>query len=383
VPRFITANVSSGRVESVVNSTGTVKPVKSVTVGAFVSGPIAEIYVDFNSPVKKGDLLAKIDPRLLSAMVDRDRATLATQKAELHRVEALLQQARNNEARAKKLLAVNKDYLSDTEADQYQFNRVTLEAQRELALASITQAEATLKNSQANLDYTDIRAPVDAIVTDRKVDPGQTVAASFQTPELFILAPDMDKHMHVYASVDEADIGLISAARDRGEAVKFTVDAYPGDLFEGKVYQIRMSSTTNQNVVTYPVVIEAPNPNLKLMPGMTTNISFRIEAKENVLRVPAAALRYVPISAHVRPEDKYRIDGLATPTDAPSQRSASEKVEMAKSRQRRLIWVQDGELLKAVPVVLGIIENQFAEIIEGDLADGQAVVTGIDTSPVK
>src|SRR5207247_6022950 len=139
---------------------------------------------------------------------------------------------------------------------------------------------------------TEIRSPVDGIVIERKVDPGQTVAASFQTPELFIVAEEMEKHMHVFASVDEADIGLIRAAQERGQVVKFTVDAYPGDLFDGKIHQIRKNSTTTQNVVTYPVVIEAPNKHLKLFPGMTANITFQIERKESALRVPAAALRF-------------------------------------------------------------------------------------------
>ena len=307
IPVYTTALVTRGKVETVVNSTGTVKPVRSVTVGAFTSGPIAEVLVDFNSAITKGQLLAKIDPRLAAASVDRDRAILATQKADLTRVRAQLQQARNNEVRAKNLAGVNKDYLSGTEMDQYKFATLVLEAQEQLADASILQAEATLKNSLANLDYTNIISPVDGIVIERKVDPGQTVAASFQTPELFIVAPEMEIHMYVYASVDEADIGLISTAKERGKPVKFTVDAYPGDLFVGQIFQIRKSAATTQNVVTYPVVIESPNIDLKLMPGMTANISFQIEEKANVLRVPASALRFMPTPAQARPEDKHFI----------------------------------------------------------------------------
>lgn len=378
--KYTTASISRGRVETVVNSTGTIKPVRSVSVGAFTSGPIAEIYVDYNSPVKKDSLLAKIDPKLLAAARDRDKAALDTQKAELKRVEALFQQAVNNEKRAHKLMDINKDYLSDTEMDQYRFAEMTAAAQVNLAKASIAQAEATLKNSEANLGYTDIKSPVDGIVIERKVDPGQTVAASFQTPELFIIAPDMDKHMHVYASVDEADIGLIRSAQEKGRSVKFTVDAYPGDLFEGKIYQIRKSSTTTQNVVTYPVVIETPNPHLKLFPGMTANITFEIEGRENVLRLPAAALRFLPTIAQVRPEDKGYVEDAAAdlPTGGP-QKSATEKADASKRRQFRHVWVQDGLLLRAVPVTLGLIENQYAEIVGGDLVEGQAIVTGVET----
>jgi HlyD family secretion protein len=377
LPKYVTASVSIGRVEAVVNSTGTVKPVRTVSVGAFTSGPIAEVKVDFNSIVKKNDLLALIDRRLLAAFADRDRAALETQKADKTRVEALLQQALNNEERARKLRAVNKDYISETEIDQFHFTRLTYEAQRNLATASIAQAEATLKNSEANLDYTEIRSPADGIVIERKVDPGQTVAASFQTPELFTIGLEMDKYMHVYASVDEADIGLIRQAKQRGRLVKFTVDAYPGDLFEGRVDQVRLNSTTTQNVVTYPVIIVAPNPDLKLMPGMTANISFEIEAKENVVRVPAAALRFTPLSAQARPEDRHYLEPLMAGTPEGNRRSADEKAEQARKRQRRIVWVQDGEWLRAVPVVLGLMENHYAELLTGDLHDGQDVVTGV------
>jgi HlyD family secretion protein len=378
--KYLTAEVNRGRVETVVNSTGTVKPVRTVAVGAFVSGPLTEVYVDFNSVVKKGDLLAKIDPRLYDAAVARDRAALATRKAELARVEATLQQAKNNEGRARKLRAINEDYLSDTEMDQFRFTRQGEEANRELALAAITQAEANLENSLANLGYTEIRSPVDGIVISRKVDPGQTVAASFQTPELFTVAPEMEQHMHIFASVDEADIGLIREAQDSSRAVKFTVDAYPNDLFEGTIYQIRKNGTTEQNVVTYPVVIEAPNPDLKLMPGMTANISFLIEAKEDVVRVPAAALRFIPLPAQVRPEDRHLLEPTMNRPDEGGKPSASEKAEAARKRQRRLIWVQDGDLLRALPVTLGLVENKYAELVEGDLKVGDAVVTGVDSS---
>jgi HlyD family secretion protein len=379
--KFRTAVVSRGRVETVVNSTGTIKPVRSVIVGAFVSGPIEKVFVDYNSVVKKGDLLARIDPRLLTATVERDRATLATQKAELARIDALLQQSKNNEERARKLLAVNKDYLSDVEMDQYYYTRLSQEAQLNLAKASISQAEANLKNSVQNLEYTNIVSPVDGIVIECKVDPGQTVAASFQTPELFVVAPEMEKHMHVFASVDEADIGLIRGAQQKDLAVKFTVDAYPEELFEGKIYQIRKNSTTTQNVVTYPVVVVAPNPDLKLLPGMTANLSFQIEAKEDVLRVPTAALRFFPLPAQIHPEDRHYLEGVpSAEADGAARLSAGEKAAAARNRQKRLVWVREGDLLRAVPVTLGLSDNQQAELLEGNLSEGQAVVVGAESA---
>jgi HlyD family secretion protein len=375
--KYLTATLARGRVEAVVSSTGTVKPVRSVSVGAFTSGPIAEIYVDFNSPVKKDQIIARIDPKLAAAAVDRDEAALETQKAERDRIFALLQQARRDEDRAARLIKINKDFLSETEMDKYHFSTLSLEAQLKLADANITQARANLKNSEANLGYTKIISPVDGIVIERKVDPGQTVAASFQTPELFIVAPEMDKRMHVFASVDEADIGLIRTAQQQGRTARFTVDAYPSDIFEGKIYQVRKNSTTTQNVVTYPVVIEAPNPDLKLMPGMTANISFLIEAKNDVLRVPASALRFVPTAEEVVPEDRHHVEALTPKEEEGGRRSAMEKAEQARNRQRRIVWVQEGQLLRAYPVVLGLIENRYAEVLEG-LKEGLVVVTGAE-----
>lgn len=380
VPKYLTVIVSRGPVATVVTSTGTIKPVQSVSVGAFTSGPIKEVRVDFNSVVKKGDVLALIDPRLAQATLDHDLAALEAVTADLGRLDAMVQQAKNNERRSKKLAAINKDYIADTDMDTYLYTRLQNEAQYRLGQATVKQAEATLANSKANLEYTRIISPVDGIVINREVDPGQTVAASFQTPELFIVAPDMDKHMYVYASVDEADIGQIQAAQQRGQVVKFTVDAYPGDLFEGKVHQIRKNSTTTQNVVTYPVVIESPNPGLKLLPGMTANITFQIETKEDVLRVPAAALRFVPLPAQVRPEDRHYVESLPTAAPESGQKStASEKANQSRKRRQRIVWVKDGDLLRAVPVTLGLIENQFAELVDGDLAEGQQVVTGVET----
>ncbi|HVS40523.1 MAG TPA: efflux RND transporter periplasmic adaptor subunit [Gemmataceae bacterium] len=378
--KYLTATVSRGRVETVVNSTGTIKPVRTISVGAFTSGPIAEVYVDYNSRVKEGCMLAEIDDKLPAAAVEHDKAALDAQRADLARVQALLEQAKNNEDRARKLFAVNKDYISDTEMDQYLFARITAEKQVALSAASVKQAEAQLQNSRDNLGYTKIRSPEDGIVMERKVDPGQTVASSYQTPELFTIGVEMEKHMFVYASVDEADVGQIREAQKQGRSVSFTVDAYPGDLFTGKIEQIRLNSTTTQNVVTYPVVIDAPNLDVKLMPGMTANLTFQIDAKDDVLRIPAAALRFAPQPSQVRPEDRRYLDGLpANSSEAAPKSTAVEKVEKAHNRQNRRVWIKDGDLLRAVPVTLGLVDNQNAEIVTGDLKEGQLVVTGNDS----
>jgi HlyD family secretion protein len=381
-PRFQEEEVSRSRIIFHVNSTGTVQPVLSVHIGSFASGPIEQLYVEFNQPVKKGQLLAKIDPRLYDSNVQRDKAALLTRKADVDRVKALLEQAVRDEQRAKALRAENHDYVSDTEMDQFRFNRLSLDAQLKLAIAAVKQAEASLDNSLANLEYTEIRSPVDGIVIDRKIDPGQTLASQFQTPELFVVAPDMKKEMYVFASVDEADIGLIRQAQDQRQPVHFTVDAYPDDLFAGTIHQIRMSSTTTQNVVTYPVVVSAPNPELKLLPGMTANISFQIKEEANVLRVPNAALRFFPKPEHVRPEDRPVLEGLAPKTDKDKNEtvpSAGEKVAASRKRNRRHVWALDGELLRAVEIETGISDGQYTAVVSGDLAAGQKVVTGLAT----
>ena len=229
---------------------------------------------------------------------------------------------------------------------------MSLDASLKLAEASVKQAEANLSNSQANLDYTEIVSPVDGIVIDRKIEPGQTLAASFQTPELFVIAPDMEKKMYIFASVDEADIGLIRKADEGEKPVRFTVDAYPDDLFEGSIEQIRYSATANQNVVTYPVVVVAPNPDLKLLPWMTANLSFEVEKREDCVLIPNAALRFYPNREHVRAEDLKILDGSdERDDDNDDVQSATQQFKAASQRNRRHVWVQDGAKLRAIEVV--------------------------------
>lgn len=382
LPTWKQAETKRGRIIAVVNSTGTVKPVLSVQIGSFVSGPIKDLYVDFNQEVDKDELLATIDPRIYEASVARDEAVLATSKAEVDRAEAQLQQAINNEVRAHALLEENEDFVSDQELDQLKFNRIALEAALKVARASIDQAQANLDNSRANLGYTEIRSPVSGMIIDRKIDPGQTLAAQFQTPELFVVAPNMREKMHIYASVDEADIGLIRTAREAGRPVHFTVDAYRDDLFEGTIEEIRFSSTELQNVVTYPVIVAAENSDLKLLPGMTASISFRVDESENVIRIPNAALRFYPDIKHVRQEDRKLLEGKNWEQEAEENAhvvlSAAEKAEARKQRNRRHVWVVEGELLRAIEVETGLSDSKYTELVAGELHEGQQLVTGIE-----
>lgn len=378
--RYRTAEVSEGEIIAVVNSTGTVKPVSQVTIGSFVSGPIEELFVEFNQQVEKGEVLATIDPRIYAANVARDEANLATRMAEKERIEADLQRAVNDEKRARRLQSQNGGYISESELDQIHFGRKSLEAQLRIAEASINEAKAALENSNANLEYCQIRAPVAGTVIDRKIDPGQTLASQFQTPELFVIAPDMQKEMHVFASVDEADIGFIRAARDAGQPVEFTVDAYPDDLFHGKIWQIRQSSTVAQNVVTYPVVVAAPNENLKLMPGMTANLSFTIESREKAIRIPNSALRFYPDRELVHPDDQKVLDGesLLEQDNAVDETPADAKVKAQLKAATRHVWFEEAGKLRAIEVKVGISDYKNTELIEGDLKVGRPLVIGLE-----
>lgn len=382
-PAYRSKPVVSGDIVLYVNSTGNVEPVLRVTVGAVVSGPIQELYVDFNEKVKKDQLMAKIDPRLFESVVLRDRATLETRNAEVLRAEARLQQAINSEERAKKLVKKNASLISDTEVDEMRFSRMAAEAELSVAKTAVQQAQASLDNSEANLGYTEIRSPVDGVVIDRKIDEGQTLAAQFQTPELFIVAPEMGHRMFIYASVDEADIGLIRQAKEMQNPVTFTVDAYPGEIFEnGIIREVRLSSTEESNVVTYPVVVETPNEEMKLLPGMTASLSFQVEEKNSIVKIPNAALRfYPPNRKHVHPDDHKILDGVEEANEQSTDqeaadRSAQERAEASINGQKRHVWVFDGKLLRARAIEVGISDSRYTELISGELKDGDELVVG-------
>jgi HlyD family secretion protein len=383
VPRFTTAKVTTGKIETVVNSTGPIKPIQTFSVGAFVPGPIQDILVGFNDTVKKNQVLAKIDPLLLKSQLDQAMANLDVQKADCARIDAQLKQAERAEARAVALQKTNKDYISDQELDQLHYATVALVAQKNLSEANIQAAQASVNYAKKNLEFTNVISPVDGIVLDRKVEPGQTLATQYQTPELFILAPHLDI-MHVYAAVDEADLGQIRAAQEQNRPVKFTVDAYPEDVFTGTIKQVRMNATTTSNVVTYPVIVEAKNPGHKLAPQMTASVSFQIDVRENATRIPSAALRFVPPDSLIRPEDKHYVDVKARQDSKEKQQQAEEKLsaerraEQAKARHKRIVWVAAGEHVEPIEVTIGLQDGQWAELVSGDLKPDQELVTGME-----
>ena len=339
---YRTMKVRRGEIRCVVNSSGTVQPVLSVQVGAFVSGPIKEVKVDFNDKVKKDQVLALVDELIPTAQRDQAKASLECASANLLQAEAKLKQAKRDWERAKMLLP--KQAISDTDYDLAEATYETAKANVEVCKATIEQNKGALKLAQSNLDYTIIESPVDGVITDRKVDPGQTVATQFQTPVLFVVAPDLEKRVYVQASVDEADIGMIREAQLRSEPVTFTVDAYPKDTFHGKIAQVRLTPTTVQNVVTYTVIVEAPNLELKLLPGMTANLTFQIEKHEGKLKVPNAALRFFPKPNQVRPCDMPILDGVSPDNKEAREAEAADDAKddpaaKERIRKQRYVWV--------------------------------------------
>lgn len=358
-PQYRTAKVERGDVIQTVRATGLVQPIKLVQVGTQVNGPIKKLNVDFNSQVKAGDVVAQIDPTTYEARLAQDQANLIESQAAVEQTRAKLVQAEKELERTRTLTA--REMLSQSDLDSALATRDTLTAQIKVNEAAVAQAQAALRLSQANLGYTTIHSPVDGVVINRNVSEGQTVVASFNAQTLFMIATDLRK-IQVEASIPEADIGRIAL----GQSVIFTVDAYE-QSFTGKVTQIRMAASTVQNVVTYPVIIQAENPDTKLFPGMTADIICEVAHHENVLKVPNAALRF-------KPDDRPSADS-----------PAPEKAKGAAARGDRghRIWTQAPETgrLQPIFVSLGITDGAVTEI-RGDetLSEGLSVITGIQVA---
>lgn len=340
---YVTAAVTRGTVAPHVTASGTVNPVVTIQVGTYVSGVIQELLCDFNTRVRKNQLCARIDPRPYQTIVDQDEANLGTARAQLAKDLANLQFTQLIYDRDRGLLG--RGIISQETLDTA--NNANRQARSQVALdqASIRQREAELSAAKVNLDYTNIVSPVDGTVVSRNVTQGQTVAASFQTPTLFIIATDLTQ-MQVDSSVSESDIGAVRVGND----VSFTVDAFPSRVFHGRVVQVRQAPQTVQNVVTYDVVSEAPNPELLLKPGMTTAARIVIEHHDGVLRVPNQAIRYSPATAPAAEQERVG--------------SASH------------IWLlRDGSPV-LVPVVTGLSDESYTEIARGTVnADDPVIVS--------
>jgi HlyD family secretion protein len=286
-PKVTTMPVTRGDVVDAVAATGTLQAVETVDVGTQVSGTVQELYADFNSIVHKGQVIARLDPSLIQTQIEQQEANVARSEADLERLRVGLADAKQKYDRAKAMF--DKNLIPRTDLETAEVNVKSADAQIKSAEASLVQAKASLNNQKVNLDHTVITAPIDGIVISRNVDQGQTVAASMNAPTLYILAADLTK-MQVLANIDEADVGRMRP----GQTVTFRVDAFPTDTFHGEVQQVRLQPAVVQNVVTYSTVIAVPNTDLKLKPGMTANVNIEVARRSNVLRVPAAALRFRP-----------------------------------------------------------------------------------------
>jgi HlyD family secretion protein len=356
--QFKTVKVSRGDIRATVTATGTVSAVTTVLVGTQVSGSVKQIFVDFNSPVKKGQLLAQIDPALSEARVSQARANLQAAAANVEKAETTLRDADRTLERNRTLFA--KDFIARSDLDTADTSRLSALAQLNVAKAQMEQQKAALNQEETTLSYTRILSPVDGTVISRNVDIGQTVAASFQTPTLFSIAEDLTR-MQIDTSVDEADIGRIKV----GQSVQFTVDAYPDNTFPGKVSEIRNAPTTVQNVVTYNVVVKVANPELKLKPGMTANVSIITALEKGILKVPNASLRF-----------KWQPAGAAPDRRGPGTSGAGrpQAGRAANGAKAQGVWVLDGQNPRRVSLTLGISDGNDTAVLSGELKEGDAVI---------
>lgn len=368
--RYRTASVERGAIVSVVSATGTINPVVSVQVGTQVSGMIKSLHADFNSRVKAGDTVAIIDPEPFKARRDQAASNLEMARANVARAKVDRAQRRRELDRVRSL--AKQQFVSQNDVDVAVTNYESAEAQVRVAEAQVKQAEAALNAAELDLKYTVIRSPVDGIVVARNVEVGQTVAASFATPNLFLIALDLTK-MQVDTNVSESDIGGIT----EGKEAVFTVDAYPGVRFSGTIRQVRLAPINVQNVVTYNVVVGVDNQDLRLKPGMTANVSIMVAQKDQVLKVPNAALRFTPPQGE-RSELHGRDVKLVKAEGRGMGRQAAATGE--PDGPTRTIWKLSavGEL-EPVTVQTGISDGVSTEVVSGQLSEGDTIVVGIET----
>ena len=332
---FATAKVEKGNIQTSITATGTIEPVTSVTVGTQVSGIVSRLYVDYNSVVKRGQVIAELDRTNLISELNAQKASLASAQSSLNYQQS-------NFERYKTLY--EKGLVS---ADEFESARL----QYEQAKQQVAQSRESVQRAQTNLGYATITSPIDGVVLSKSVEEGQTVAASFNTPELFTIAQDLT-NMRVIADIDEADIGGVK----EGQRVSFTVDAFPEDTFEGRVTQVRQQATTESNVVTYEVVISAPNVDLKLKPGLTANVTIFTLEKNDVLTVPAKALRFQPNEALLK---------------------EGQTIEDCEGQHK--LWTLEGKVFKAHKVETGTTNGVMTEIT-GGIAEGTEVLTDFEIS---
>jgi HlyD family secretion protein len=382
-----TTAVDRGRIVARVTATGILSALVTVQVGSQVSGRVQQLFVDFNSPVRKGQIIAKIDPQLFQASLEQARANFAAAEGTLLKAKVQANQAELDFKRQQNL--AERKLVATADFDTAKSNMDAAKAQVAVNLGNLQQAKAALNQARVNLAYTSIISPTDGVVISRSVDVGQTVAASLAAPTIFVIAEDLRK-MQVDTSVAEADVGKLTAGMD----ATFVVDAYPGERFKGKVRQIRNAAQTLQNVVTYDAVIDVDNSELKLRPGMTANVNFVFANRESVLRVPNAALRFRPsteVFTALKLDPKRARTGDDTAGGkAPSGGGANSPGGMG-SRQRtgmggglagtddtpdrKVVWVLNGGVPHSTRIRTGTTDGTKTEVVEGALAESDQVIT--------
>jgi HlyD family secretion protein len=378
-PKLNTAEVTRGGIVSTVEATGTMEAVTTVQVGTQVSGTIKTLHADFNSKVKRGQIVAELDSSLFETQVAQEQATVVRLRAEVERARVQAVDAQTKLSRARELS--DKELIARSDLDAADSTAQAADAAVKSAQAQLVQQQASLNQAQVNLSHTIIRAPIDGVVIARNVDVGQTVAASMQAPTLFIIARDLTE-MRVNASIDESDIGKIQ----NNQPVRFRVDAYPNETFSGTVSQVRLQPVVEQNVVSYVTVIDVPNPDLKLKPGMTAAVTVETARADDVIKVPNAALRFRPDASvftalgQEAPTRGQRAQGQGTgaqgarggqPQGGRGERSATD---------RGAVWILEQGALTRVPVRVGISDGAQTAVTADDLTPGTRVVTGASSA---
>jgi HlyD family secretion protein len=378
---YETEEIDRGNVVALVDTTGTVNPVVQVEVGSQVSGKISEIYVDFNARVEKGEIIARLDPELFETRVKQDEANYQSTLASLEKARVTL---KNTKAKLDRALEMfERELISYEEKESAETSYYSAVADLQSAEARLAQAESQLESSRVDLTHTIIKSPIDGVVVSRDVNEGQTVAASLQAPVLFTIANDLTQ-MQVECEVDEADIGKV----EEGQKVRFSVDAYPSDIFNGTVRQVRYSPVVVSNVVTYTTIVDVENPELKLRPGMTATVSIVVGEARNALRVPNSSLRFTPSLS------QEEMQALHQETGGRRQGGPLTKAETGEARPRSTfeeelpspaaglqemgrVWMQnENGGLKMVFLVLGVTDNIYTEIKSDNLEAGQEIIVG-------
>jgi HlyD family secretion protein len=383
--------LAKGDIESVVVTSGTLNPVRTVDVGSQVSGKIDKIYVDFNTQVKQGEVLAELDQSILRTKIDQNNASYLSALASLERSKVTSENLKKIHERSKALFAKDLVSFEDNEAAEASYLEAKADVQS--AQAKVAQSKSTLDSSRVDLGYATIKSPIDGVVISRKVEVGQTVAAGYVTPTLFQIANDLTK-MQVECAVDEADIGSVKESQN----VRFSVDSYPEETFAGTVKQVRYSPTTTSNVVTYTTIVDVANPDLKLRPGMTATVTIIVAEARDVLRVPNGALRFTPplpaeeiqkimkeagekMMAQRRQEGVQPPPGPAAGMPGPNGGAAVPNGKGMRNGQPSKVWIQDEQgKLHVVFLKPGIANTAYTEVLHSELKEGQMIILGLGSS---